>query len=106
METFYHIFQVSDYKGGELHHTTNLTKEEFHQELMYMFDLYDSFKKDITVTANDIWESIPESDYYAGGYDSLVYKFFQTKENGELENADIDYVLLAKWVNEYNHKDE
>lgn len=105
METFYHIFQVSNYKGGELHYTTNLTKEEFHQELMYMFDLYDWKEEDSTITADDVMDNIPKSELYAGG-DSLVYKFFQTKENGELETADIDYELLAKWVNEYNHRDE
>ena len=68
----YHIFEVSDYKGGELHHSLNLSEEELIDEIIrragdlqiYMTIAPEMFEDDLLdyIIASPIICSIGHSD--------------------------------------------
>lgn len=80
MEKVYHIFEVYDYKGGELSSCINLTKDEFINRLIYKFEgfidyIFDSGKFD---------DELTDEDYDNCEYGTLSDEFydkFRTIEN-------------------------
>lgn len=103
METTYNLFQVHDYKGGELNTEINLTKEQLIQELALAFfeNLYEA--KDIPNVQIEIEQDIikfikEEFSIYAGGgrYVAEIYKNL----NGKLIEVDIEKFTrpLSKYI--------
>lgn len=98
----YHIFKVNDYKGGELDWETNLSKQDFLEEISDQFNLeeYEDLEYEQLLKAIRIELSNPEfENKYAGGKGRL----FKTKRNGKLKELNwIDFVeliteQLIKW---------
>lgn len=72
MERVYHIFEVYDYKGGELSSSINLTKDEFLNKIIYKFKgfidyIFDCGKFD---------DELTDDDYDNCEYDTLSDEFY------------------------------
>ena len=94
----YHIFEVYDYKGGELSTSLNLLKQDFIGEILEDFINYDEIEfdqetPDILKLSKDILGNIKELSNYAGG-DSQVAEFFSTDD----ESLELTSVNLEKFV--------
>ena len=109
MNKLYHIFYVSDYKGGELHSTTNLTFEKLAGEVDLDIDeLREIFADDersqnisdeewdkltdlelVKLLPDDVIEEAIERYFYPGNiyaFDTRSdYEIYETSENGELK---------------------
>lgn len=81
MKEVYSIFSVSDYKGGELHESLNLSRDAMLTQVMeYGFYGDDLFSCE---TEYDLREAIKEGDQtniYAGG-DGIVMSIYVHKDN-------------------------
>lgn len=75
----YHIFEVSDYKGGELHHSLNLSEDELIDEIIETLGLDDLTEEALSIAFSS---EHPESiiSPYAGGGD-YVMEVFKSEGN-------------------------
>lgn len=94
-ETKYHLFRVTDYKGGELRTNLNLSKIELIEKILETFidtDFY--YESEEPLTEEQIVKylrnvnNLPEFSLYAGG-DSYVAKLYYTTPTEELKESDI-----------------
>ena len=82
MEEKYSIFQVYDYKGGELSSQINLNKEEFIDELCYKFD--DIEGETFEEMKQNVLDAINDEDFigeYAGWEPRFCGKLFKHVDN-------------------------
>ena len=95
----YHIFQVYDYKGGELSSCINLTESQFISELVDRV-IYDVEEIDLTLPLNklksELLSSIKASTDYAGGDDSVVISCYKSTATG-LKPLDYEYFIRTNW---------
>lgn len=78
----YHIFQVYDYKGGELSSQTNLTEEEFIGELIERALNYDEIDLSLSIAEIrlQLISAIRPATESAGG-DDIVIECFKSSNN-------------------------
>lgn len=105
METFYHIFVVveSKYAGRGLISYINLDKIEFHAQLYSLYSL-DQLVDDLKCVKNTVEITPDYIQAYINSINSPNNEFspdiemYMSKENGELEVAEVDYKLLTQFV--------
>lgn len=94
----YHIFQVYDYKGGELSIRTNLPEDDFIIELIERVLNYE--KIDLSLPEPklklSLFSSIKSTTLYAGGYDSIVLRCFKSSINS-LEAIDHEQFIKTNY---------
>lgn len=102
METFYHIFvPVISFEGTlSISSYTNLDKLEFH---LRIYDLYslDQLVDDLKCVKNTVEITPGYIQAYMNSIDSTDESdigMYMSKENGELEVAEVDYKLLTQFV--------
>ena len=75
----YHIFEVSDYKGGELHHSLNLSEDELIDEIIETLGLDDFTKEALSQALDSEGEDCIISPYAGGG--DYVMEIFKSEGN-------------------------
>lgn len=108
MKTKYHIFEVGNYKGGELHTYTNLDLYEFYEHLIdFFFEILINYEDDKVVleyknqeeVLNAVvnqWDKQKEGIYAGNG--SYVAKWYES-EGFILE--ELDKIKTLKGLSEY-----
>lgn len=96
----YHIFYTHECTP-DLYYSINLTEEELYPELVDILDLFNLVNGDVTAEILENYiEGFPykDSEYI---YDFIVYK---VDEDGIFRYADINYTLLAEYINSYKNQ--
>lgn len=88
MEELYHIFEVYDYKGGELSSSINLTKEKFLSKILYLL------------------EGFIENIFESGNYDDeLTDEDWNNYDNKITTNEFLDRFITEEFVSKYLYED-
>lgn len=99
----YCIFEVHDYKGGELSSQVNLSKEEFIGALSEPFEYSDDIKEDSTLEEIEkiVKKEIEDSDFestYAGG-EGFCGELYEVKDGKLKETYHSKYIKdIAKFI--------
>lgn len=93
----YHIFQVYDYKGGELSSQINLTEEEFIGELIERALNNDEIDLSLSISEIKLQliSAIRPTTEYAGG-DSIVIECFKSSDTS-LEFIDHEHFIKTNF---------
>lgn len=94
----YHIFQVYDYKGGELSSQINLTEEEFIGELIER--VLNNDEIDLSLSISEIKlqliSAIRPATKYAGGDAAIVIECFKSSD-ASLEFIDHEHFIKTNF---------
>lgn len=103
MSRKFSIFEVYDYRGGELSSRVNLNEDSFYGELAELFNNSAEFEENMTVEEIEtaIKTALDDEDFYYAGGDGFCGEIYEHKGSNLTKVQIEDFIPeIAKYVKE------